>query len=114
MDVENLTASAPVEQHQNQSKIIKQSGGTKSSVTNDTDLVETLKKNTSQAPMRTTDNNNRLVIKLMSSLLSFSVLYSREKNLIFANIKNIIIFKSLLQRKINTNIHLKWFIHTNL
>lgn len=74
MDVENFTASAPVEQHQNQSQIIKQSGGTKSSVTNDTDLVETLKKNTSQAPMRTTDNNNRLVIKLMSSLLSFSVL----------------------------------------
>ncbi|XP_073697551.1 uncharacterized protein [Garra rufa] len=59
MDVENFTASAPVEQHQNQSQVIKQSGGTKSSVTNDTDLVESLKKNTSQAPMRTTDNNNR-------------------------------------------------------
>ncbi|XP_058631199.1 roundabout homolog 1 isoform X2 [Onychostoma macrolepis] len=59
MDAENFTASAPVEKHQNQSQIIKQSGGTKSSVTNDTDLVEPLKKNTSQAPMRTTDNNNR-------------------------------------------------------
>ncbi|KAI2664360.1 Hemicentin-1 [Labeo rohita] len=58
MAVENFTASAPVEQHLNQSPIIKQSGGTKS-VTNDTDLVESLKKNTSQAPMRTTDNNNR-------------------------------------------------------
>ncbi|XP_043096276.1 Down syndrome cell adhesion molecule-like protein 1 homolog [Puntigrus tetrazona] len=57
MDVENFNSSAPVEKHQNQS--IKQAGGTKSSVTNDTDLVETLKKNTSQAPMRTTDNNNR-------------------------------------------------------
>lgn len=63
MDVENITATAPVEKHQNQSQIIKQSGGTKSSVTNDTDLVESLKKNTSQAPMRTSDNNNRLVIK---------------------------------------------------
>ncbi|XP_016383318.1 uncharacterized protein LOC107720193 [Sinocyclocheilus rhinocerous] len=59
MDVENFTASAPVQKHQNQSQIIKQSGGTKSSVTNDTDLVESLKKNTSQAPMRTTDNKNR-------------------------------------------------------
>ncbi|XP_042580695.1 uncharacterized protein LOC122137480 [Cyprinus carpio] len=59
MDVENFTALAPVEKHQNQSQIIKQSGGTKSSVTNDTDLVESLKKNTSQAPMRTTDNNYR-------------------------------------------------------
>ncbi|XP_016090019.1 hemicentin-1-like [Sinocyclocheilus grahami] len=59
MDVENFTASAPVQKHQNQSQIIKQSGGTKSSVMNDTDLVESLKKNTSQAPMRTTDNKNR-------------------------------------------------------
>ncbi|KAK7165114.1 hypothetical protein R3I94_003475 [Phoxinus phoxinus] len=59
MDVDNFTSSAPVEQHQNKSQSIKQSGGTKSSVTNDTELVESLKKNTSQAPMRTTDNNNR-------------------------------------------------------
>ncbi|XP_042612697.1 roundabout homolog 3-like [Cyprinus carpio] len=59
VDVENFTASAPVEQHQNQSQIIKQTGSTKTSVTNDTELVESLKKNTSQAPMRTTDNNNR-------------------------------------------------------
>ncbi|XP_016131069.1 neural cell adhesion molecule 1-like [Sinocyclocheilus grahami] len=56
VDVEDLTASAPVGEHQNQSQIIKQSGSTKSSVRNDTD---SLKKNTSQAPMRTTDNNNR-------------------------------------------------------
>ncbi|XP_039525054.1 hemicentin-1-like isoform X2 [Pimephales promelas] len=55
MDVDNFT----VEQHQNKSQSIKQSGGTKSSVTNDTELVESLKKNTSQAPMKTTDNNNR-------------------------------------------------------
>ncbi|XP_048045246.1 hemicentin-1 isoform X2 [Megalobrama amblycephala] len=59
MDVVNFTASAPVEKHQNKSQSIKQSGNTKSSVTNDTELVESLKKNTSQAPMRTTDNNNR-------------------------------------------------------
>lgn len=64
MDVDNFTASAPVEKHQNKSQSIKQSGGTKSSVTNDTELVESLKKNTSQAPMRTTDNNNRLVMKM--------------------------------------------------
>ncbi|XP_067294164.1 titin isoform X2 [Pseudorasbora parva] len=57
MDVENFTAL--VEEHQNKSQSIKQSGGTKSSVTNDTELVESLKKNTSQAPMRTTDNNSR-------------------------------------------------------
>ncbi|XP_077087920.1 titin isoform X2 [Siphateles boraxobius] len=59
MDVDNFTASAPVELHQNKSQSIKQSEGTKSSVTNDTELVESLKKNTSQSPMRTTDNNNR-------------------------------------------------------
>ncbi len=96
MDVENLTASAPVEQHQNQSQIIKQSGGTKSSVTNDTDLVETLKKNTSQAPMRTTDNNNRLVIKLMSSLLSFSVLlkFIAERKISYLLILRILLFLS--------------------
>lgn len=76
MDADNFTASAPVEKHQNRSKSIKQSGGTKSSVTNDTELVESLKKNTSQAPMRTTDNNNRLVIifQLLIPLLSYCII----------------------------------------
>ncbi|XP_052447962.1 titin-like [Carassius gibelio] len=59
VEEENFTASAPVEQHQNQSQIIKQSGRTKSPVTNDTEPVESLKKNTSQAPRRTNDNKNR-------------------------------------------------------
>ncbi|XP_073807729.1 uncharacterized protein isoform X2 [Danio rerio] len=56
MNVGNLTGSASVEEHQNQSQIKSEA---KTSATNDTDLVETPKKNTSQAPMRTTDNNNR-------------------------------------------------------
>lgn len=59
LDVDNITASTSVKNQHNQSQIIKQSGGTKSSVTNDTDLIESVKKNTSQAPMRTTDNNAR-------------------------------------------------------
>lgn len=60
LDGENVTASTFMEKHNNQSQITERSGETKTSVTNNTDLVESLKKNTSQAPMRTTDNNARL------------------------------------------------------
>lgn len=59
LDVDNFTASTFVEKHHNQSQITEQSGETKTSATNNTDLVESLKKNTSQAPMKTTDNNAR-------------------------------------------------------
>lgn len=58
LDVDNFTASTFVEKHHNQSQT-EQSGETKTSATNNTDLVESLKKNTSQAPMKTTDNNAR-------------------------------------------------------
>lgn len=59
LDVDNFTASTSMEKHHNQSQITEQSEETKMSATNNTDLVEPLKKNTSQAPMRTTDNNQR-------------------------------------------------------
>ncbi|XP_057213012.1 hemicentin-1 isoform X1 [Triplophysa rosa] len=63
LDVDNFTALTFVEKHHNQSQITEQSEETKSSATNNTDLVESLKKNTSQAPMRTTDNNAREKVK---------------------------------------------------
>ncbi|KAL7839800.1 hypothetical protein SRHO_G00264580 [Serrasalmus rhombeus] len=53
------TTVAPVEVFQNWSQPIEQFSATKASQTNNTELVETLKKNTSKAPMRTTDNNAR-------------------------------------------------------
>ncbi|TRY94623.1 hypothetical protein DNTS_001878 [Danionella cerebrum] len=49
MDVENVTHAIPEGQHQNLSQ----------PMTNNTELVETPRKNTSQAPMRTTDSKNR-------------------------------------------------------
>nr|XP_055056647.1 hemicentin-1 isoform X2 [Misgurnus anguillicaudatus] len=68
LDVDNITVSTSVENQHNQSQIIKQSKGTKSSVTNNTDLIESVKKSTSQAPMRTTDNNARDKVKPQSWL----------------------------------------------
>lgn len=98
VEEENFTASAPVEQHQNRSQIIKQSGRTKSPVTNDTEPVESLKKNTSQAPRRTTDNKNRFgdpinlfVNELLSSFAIYSSLLLHIVYCIFANINIIVI-----------------------
>ncbi len=53
---------------------------------------------------------NVFVIELLSSF----TIYSREKISYLLILRILLFFKSLLQRKINTNIPLKGFIHTNL
>ncbi|KAI4900202.1 hypothetical protein NFI96_000493 [Prochilodus magdalenae] len=58
-NIKSITTTAPLEVFQNWSQPTEQLGATKASQTNNTELVETQKKNTSKAPMRTTDNNGR-------------------------------------------------------
>lgn len=58
-NMNSITSTTPVEVHQYWSKPAEQITATKASQANNTELVELLNKNTSKAPMRTTDNNAR-------------------------------------------------------
>ncbi|XP_058231005.1 titin isoform X2 [Hemibagrus wyckioides] len=58
-DMNSVTSAAPVEVHQFRSQPAEQLTVTKASQANNTELLELLNKNTSKAPMRTTDNNAR-------------------------------------------------------
>lgn len=58
-NMNSITSTTPVEVHQYWSQSAEQFTATKASQTNNTELVEMVNKNTSKAPMRTTDNNSR-------------------------------------------------------
>ncbi|XP_072520598.1 protein sidekick-2 isoform X2 [Salminus brasiliensis] len=66
--INTITTTSPLEVYQNWSHPTKQLTATKASQTNNTELVETVKKNTSKAPMKTTDNNARIKKKTHSWL----------------------------------------------
>ncbi|XP_046697205.1 roundabout homolog 1 [Silurus meridionalis] len=55
----NITSTTPMKVHQYWSQPAEQFTATKASQANNTELVEMLNKNTSKAPMRTTDDNAR-------------------------------------------------------
>lgn len=58
-NMKSITSTTPLEVHQYWSQSAEQFTATQSSQANNTELVEMLTKNTSKAPMRTTDNNAR-------------------------------------------------------
>ncbi|KAI5613263.1 roundabout-like 1-like [Silurus asotus] len=55
----SITSTTPIKVHQYWNQPAEQFTATKASQANNTELVEMLNKNTSKAPMRTTDNNAR-------------------------------------------------------
>uniref|UniRef100_A0A8B9HSP9 Ig-like domain-containing protein n=1 Tax=Astyanax mexicanus TaxID=7994 RepID=A0A8B9HSP9_ASTMX len=68
--VNSITTTSSLDVHQNwiQPTTKQLTAATKAAQTNNTELVETMKKNTSKAPMRTTDNNARVKKKTHSWL----------------------------------------------
>lgn len=58
-NISSITSTTPAEVHQYWSQPAEHLTATKASQANNTELVDMLNKNTSKAPMRTTDNNAR-------------------------------------------------------